>query len=164
MSDGANSRPGIPERQNRAAPLDSQRLCNGLLRNAMQAVQPLADPAIPSAALRCERLLELAMADPSAAEQDQAQRHAQGAFRRSRLPAFDLTADRVGDDPLHASRAARPLPFKARERAAPKEPQPAGSALSIAANVSSSGCADETDVPFVALQRSQCCVTRRVPQ
>jgi hypothetical protein len=38
----------------------------------MQAVKPFADPAILSLALGCERFLKLAMANPSAAEQNQA--------------------------------------------------------------------------------------------
>jgi hypothetical protein len=38
----------------------------------MQAVKPFTNPAILSTALRCEGFLKLAMADPSAAEQNQA--------------------------------------------------------------------------------------------
>jgi hypothetical protein len=58
--------------QYRAAPLDPQRLRNGLLGDTMQAVKPFTNPAILSTALRCERFLKLAMTDPSATEQNQA--------------------------------------------------------------------------------------------
>jgi hypothetical protein len=58
--------------QYRAAPLDPQRLRNGLLGDTMQAVKPFTNPAILSTALRCERFLKLSMTDPSATEQNQA--------------------------------------------------------------------------------------------